>query len=184
MHQEQIIWKIEVLNTKELPNKIKIAKIKGWFDDLCNFYNKDYKGNYYIVLYKNKLFVVNDKKYNEQYIYAALEQAPDVFTDQTAETWLDFPLTYDKNFRKNLWLSNDKSIYTWRVIEETNTIINLIAGWNSTKNLDSFTIEYNTNTEAILFNFVDEVGFTRFKYNHSGTLASCNMTLIEVGKSK
>ena len=166
-----IEWKMEVIEIFLKP-QLKIARIKGHPEDLIWYEKGTPRGEYLIIVLENqKYYIVSLIEPFRKEIINAFEVKDGALVDKSKTTrqFLELPLEIGSKFAIEKDKKDDN--YCWRCNE--------IKEKNGKK---EYLLIHDTNPDQTVLGFTPGIGITSFRYDHSGTVASCNLELVKFSK--
>ncbi len=173
--EQTIQWKMEVVRKIE-DNDIIGYEMKGAPWDLAWYEEGQVPSKYSIIKVGTNRFYKADEN-----AAIRLLNPDDVLIDLVRPTdlLLEIPLVTGERFCDDLSITRPDGMYCWKVGKITQPDLKNVKGINTSVPLDEYPISQATGPDFSEFTFVPGVGITRYTYMHHGTVAECDIKLIE-----
>ena len=166
VNKDTLTWKMEVL---EVINRGIVTGIllKGFPADLTWYEKGRERGKTLIIKVGSKYFYGNKKDWER------INDKNDNLIALVAEgdILLDLPLWKGKYYGETVQLTRPDSSYCWFVTDEKEVFCKDTKGVDPDIKRKQFSIRYRTMPEHEIFDFIPGIGFTRYIYQHHGTVS-------------
>lgn len=179
VHEKRLTWKMEVVESLRRGH-VAAAVLKGHPADLAHYREDQAPGDYVIVQVGTaKFYLLREPRAKEALV--RLRDAKDLLHGlvREEEIFLDTPLVGGKVFGEAEQITRGDGSYCWIVESETPIELKEIKGVGSTNGRACYRLVYRTRPDHTQFDFVPEVGITRYIYVHHGTVAEADLKLVE-----
>lgn len=178
-----LTWKMEVLKTVEFGDT-RVALVKGMPHDLSWYKEGKQRGDYLIWSEAGtKYYVCSDKAVALFERIKNSQALPDDLKSE-GELFLDFPLTKGKGFGAEAEALSHPGRYCWGVEAEVALDASAIKGAPAGRTFRVSTLAYRTSPDHTIVDFVPGLGIVGSHYGHHGTIATTDLTLVEIGHGK
>jgi hypothetical protein len=183
VEEKSVDWKVEV-GERLSRGHVNAAVLRGHPSDLAHYREGRAPGTYLVVrVGPGKYYLLRGRRAQE-----ALERLRDpndllhnlVHED---EIFLDLPLVPGKVFGEAGQLTRQDASYVWVVEEERAATLEGVKGLRGGRRT-VFRLLYRTLPDREELEFVPEVGITRYRYVHHGTVAEADARLVEFRPGK
>ncbi len=173
--EQTIQWKMEVRRKIE-DNDIVGYEMKGAPWDLAWYEEGQVPSEYSIIQVGTNRFYTADINTTIR-----LLNTDDVLIDlvRPGDLLLEIPLVPGERFCDDISITRPDGMYCWRVGKATQSDLKNVKGINPSAPLDEYSIYQATGPDFSGFTFVPGVGITSYRYTHHGTVAECDIQLIE-----
>jgi hypothetical protein len=173
--EDTLIWKMEVLDFVDRDH-VKGYVVKGhpillaWYSP-----NKERNVVYIIQVGAGKYYWGNEEDLNR------LRDQEDNLGElvSAGNLFLDLPLELGKVFGETEQITRLDYSYSWHVVNAEEVKLENVKGIPPLDGIEQYTLLYQTLSERQAFQFVPYVGITKFGYVHWGTVAECDVELLE-----
>jgi len=157
-----------------------ISLVTGWFDELAWYDPETKPGAHLLVHERGAGLYVLGKRENATGIWERVTRDPRETVHERELMAGNLLLVPDLEEGRR-WEYRD-GLERW--VENVNTkSLRGISGWRGAKSDRVFEIMYGGNTDHELFEFVPNLGITRFTWAHHGTVAECDLRLFAIERA-
>ena len=168
--EETVTFKMEVLDTVS-GKGFFAALVKGFPFD-CGWYDPVNPRRLHVIVTLENGACYDVGPDDEEKVWRAAARDHKIPAGLLDEVLVRFPIKADKDTNARYrWVTEDLGAFA-----DTS-----IKGLGVTRNLHQFQITDHASPENMEFDFVPGVGIVGYMYHHHGTLADCDMGLIEIG---
>jgi len=173
--EQTIQWKMEVTRTIKDSN-ITGYEMEGAPWDLAWYEEDKAPSEYSIIQVGTSRFYKADPN-----TAIRLLNTDDALVDlvRPGDLFLEIPLVPGERFCDDLSITRPDGMYCWIVGKIPKVDLRDVKGISTSGPLDEYTIFQSTLPDYSEFTFVPGVGITSYTYAHHGTVAECDLKLIE-----
>lgn len=178
VEEKSVEWKMEV-EERLSRGHVHAAVLRGHPSDLAHYREGRAPGTYLVVrVGPGKYYLLRGRRAQEA--LQRLRDPNDLLHNlvHEDEIFLDFPLTPGKVFGEAGQLTRQDGSYVWVVEEERGAMLEGVKGLRGGRRT-VFRLLYRTLPDREDVEFVPEVGITRYRYVHHGTVAEADLRLVQ-----
>jgi hypothetical protein len=165
---KQLTWTMEAIDEASSADR-KAVRFKGHPSDLDGF-EKNVRSDYWMIQSGHRIFLLEDERAQEDPLRAELREG---------EIILDLPLTESSVFGEADMVARGDRQYYWVVDSIQDKALKGIKGVSSKKVTRFYEVAFRTLPDHEIIDYAAGIGIVRYQYAHHGTVAACDMKLVE-----
>jgi len=177
VEERSLTWKMEVIRTLRR-GTVEGALIKGHPSDLA-WYEEGKEPGEYIILRKEgvKYYLLDGERKDEAVAWLDGKVAGSGLPLDEWDLFLQLPLAKGKSFGGEK--GHDGGEYSWLVADHGRADLAGVKGLDPKQSWSAYTLTMMTGPDDLLTEFVPDIGITRFRYRHHGTISETDLRLVE-----